>query len=135
MNLQHSAALEVEIRLLLPRYVLKVFVSNIIIQWFPLVFPLVPTISISYGTVSPVYYSSVYPAMNTLSVPSAEQDVTLLTNIEGKWNLPNNSNSANSILTIPYFSSQNNGVYKFYITNWDGVEVCALQIILLTGTI
>ena len=78
-------------------------------------------------------YSLAYPAMNSLLVLSAEQDVTLSTNIEGKWNLPNNSNSTNSILTIPNFSSQNNGVYKFYIINWDGVEVYAIQIDLISG--
>ena len=71
--------------------------------------------------------------MNTLSVPSAVQDITLSINIEGKWTLPNNSNSTNSVLTIPNFSSQNNGVYKFYTNNWDGTEVCVIQITLLTG--
>ena len=97
-------------------------------------FFLVPTISISYGVVPVTSYSSVYPAMNTLSVPSAVQDITLSINIEGKWNHPDNSNSTNSILTIPNFSQQNNGVYKFYIINWDGVEVCAIQITLTTTT-
>ena len=72
--------------------------------------------------------------MNTLSVPSAVQDFTLLINIEGKWNHPDNSNSTNSLLTIPNFTQQNNGVYKFYIINWDGVEVCAIQINLTTTT-
>ena len=70
--------------------------------------------------------------MNTLSVPSAVQDITLSINIEGKWNHSDNSQSTNSILTIPNFSSQNNGVYKFYINNWDGAEVCAIQITLTT---
>ena len=72
--------------------------------------------------------------MNTLSVPSAIQDITLTPNIEGKWTLPDNSESISSILTIHNFSSQNNGVYKFYTNNWDGLEVCVIQIILLTGT-
>ena len=74
--------------------------------------------------------------MNTLLIPSAVQDITLSINIEGKWTLPDNSNSTNSILTIPNFSSQNNGVYKFFINNWDDVEVCAIQIYLTAaGTI
>ena len=72
--------------------------------------------------------------MNMLLVPSAVQDITLSSNIEGKWTLPDNSNSTNSIQTIPNFSSQNNGVYKFYTTNWDDVEVCVIQIDLtITG--
>ena len=72
--------------------------------------------------------------MDTLSVPSAVQDITLSINIEGKWTLPDSTESTNSILTIPDFSLQNNGVYKFYINNWDGVEVCAIQITLTTTT-
>ena len=72
--------------------------------------------------------------MNTQSVPSAVQDITLSINLEGKWNLPDNTESHYSILTIPNFSSQNNGVYKFYTNNWDGIEVCAIQIELTTST-
>ena len=71
-----------------------------------------------------------YPAINALSVPSVVQDITLSINIEGKWTLPDNTESTNSVLTILNFSSQNNGVYKFYTNNWDNVEVCAIQIIL-----
>ena len=72
--------------------------------------------------------------MNTLSAPSAVLNMTLSTNIEGKWTLPNNTESISSTLTILNFGSQNNGVYKFYTTNWDGVEVCAIQINLTTTT-
>ena len=72
--------------------------------------------------------------MNLLSVPSAVRAITLSINIEGKWNLPDNSNSTNSILIIPNFSSQNNGIYKFFVNNWSGIEVCAIQINLITTT-
>ena len=71
--------------------------------------------------------------MNTLYIPSVVQDITLSTNIEGKWTLQDSSNSTNSILTISNFSSQNNGVYKFYTNNWDNVEVYAIQIELITS--
>ena len=70
--------------------------------------------------------------MNTLSVPSAVQEITLSINIEGKWTLPENSELNDPVLTIPNFSTLNNGVYKLYTTNWDGVEVCAIQIDLTT---
>ena len=102
--------------------------------WFRYYFFLVPTISISYGVVPVGNYSSVYPTVNTLTIPSVVQDITLSINIEGKLTLPDNSNSTSSILTILNFSSRNNGVYKFYITNWDDVEVCAIQIELTTST-
>ena len=71
--------------------------------------------------------------MNTLSVPSAVQGITLSINIEGKWTLSDNSESTNSILTILNFLLQNNGVYKFYTNNWDGLEVCVIQIELTTS--
>ena len=73
-------------------------------------------------------FSRVYPVVNEFMIPSTVQNISLSVNIEGKWTLPDNSNSTNSILTIPNLSSQDIGVYKFYIKNWDGVEVCAFQI-------
>ena len=91
-------------------------------------------LNISYGIVFVKSYSLVYPELNELSVPSAVQTITLSINIEGKWNLPDNSNSTDSILIILNFSSQNNGVYKFFINNWSGIEVCAIQINLTTTT-
>ena len=71
--------------------------------------------------------------MNTLSVPSAVQDITLSTNIEGKWTLPDNSESTSSVLKLLNFSLQNNGVYKFYTNNWDDVKVYAIQIEFTTS--
>ena len=91
-------------------------------------------LNISYGVVFVKSYSLVYPELNELSVPSAVQTITLSINIEGKWNLPDNSSLTNSTLTIPNFPSQNNGTHKFYINNWSGIEVCAIQINLTTTT-
>ena len=68
--------------------------------------------------------------MNEFLVPSTKSDITFSINIEGNWTLPDNTESTNSVLTIPNFSSHNEGVYKFYTNNWDGVEVCAIQILL-----
>ena len=92
-------------------------------------------LNISYGVVPVKSYSLLYPELNVLSVPSAVQTLTLSINIEGKWNLPDNSELTNSTLTISKFSLRNNGVYKFFINNWNGIEVCAIQINLTTTTI
>ena len=74
--------------------------------------------------------------MNTLTVPFGVQNITISINIEGKWTLPDNTELNDPVLTILNFSSQKNGVYKFYTNNWDSVEVCAIQINLTaTGTI
>ena len=72
--------------------------------------------------------------MNTLTVPSVVQDITLSINIGGKWTLPDSVELNDPVLTIPNFSTQKNGVYKFYTNNWDGVEVCVIQIDLTTTT-
>ena len=89
---------------------------------------------ISYGVVFVKSHPLVYPELNELSVPSAVQTITLSINIEGKWTLPDNSESTNSILTIPNVSSQTDGVYKFYINSWDVLGVSAIQINLTSTT-
>ena len=87
-----------------------------------------PLISLSYGAGLVNTFTKLYPEVNEFTIPSSAQNVALSANIEGRWTLPDNSEITSSILTIPKLSSQNIGVYKFYIKNWDGVEVCAFQI-------
>ena len=79
--------------------------------------------SMIYGT-----FFSVNPSVNDFAVPISTSDMTISINLEGKWSLPDNSNLFNSQVTISTFSSQNAGLYKFYITNWDGAEQCAMQL-------
>ncbi|KAI6658177.1 Macrophage mannose receptor 1 [Oopsacas minuta] len=93
-----------------------------------------PLLTISYGVVPAWSFSLLYPEINTLAVPSAVKDVILSINIDGSWTLPDDTNSTGSTLTVPNFSSQNNGVYNFYTNNWDNVEVCIIQINLISST-
>ena len=79
--------------------------------------------SMIYGT-----FFSVSPSVYHFGVPLSTKDMTISINLEGKWNLPNNTDSFNSQLTISTFTSHDAGLYKFYITNWDGVEQCAMQL-------
>ena len=89
-----------------------------------------PRVFLSDGARHTKSLSMIFPDINEFIIPSTESDVSLSTNIEGNWTLPDNTASTNPLLTIPNFSSHNDGVYKFYTNNWDGVEVCAIQILL-----
>ena len=98
--------------------------SNII-EIFPF---LAPVLTIRYSSIVSETFSSVYPAENSITVPISTRDITLSINIDGKWNLPDNSNSFNSELTIAIVSTANAELYKFYINNWDGEELIAMQL-------
>ena len=69
-----------------------------------------------------------YPTVNYIAVPIYTRNISISIDIDGKWNLPDNTNISYSELTIPIFISQNTGVYMFYIINWDGEEQCAMQL-------
>ena len=95
-----------------------------------------PLLSVTYGVVTAGTYSLLYPQLNVLTVPPAVQNVTLSINIEGKWILPDESISNDSILSIGNFSAQKDGIYKFNIVNLDGITVCVIQIQLtVTNTV
>ena len=91
-------------------------------------YSLVPELTIRFGTIVNETLSSVYPAENSITVPISTRDITLSINIDGKWNLPDNSNSSNSVLSIAIVSTADPGLYKFYISNWDGEEQIAMQL-------
>ena len=84
--------------------------------------------TIRYGSIVGNTFFSVNPTVTTINVPLSTKDITISINLNGKWNLPNNSNVTNSELTISTFSSQDSGLFKFYIINWDGKEECAMQL-------
>ena len=84
--------------------------------------------TIRYGSIVGNTFYSVNPTVNTINVPLSTKDITISINLHGKWNLPNNSNITNFELTISTFSSQDSGLYKFHIINWDGKEECAMQL-------
>ena len=55
-------------------------------------YSLVPELTIRYGSIVGETFSSVYPAVNSITVPISTRDISLSINIDGKWNLPDNSN-------------------------------------------
>ena len=84
-------------------------------------------------------HTDIYPSMNTATVPLSTQEVSLYTNLVGKWNIAGDTNISNSTVNIGTFIEEDTGLYTFYTNNWNGVEVIAMQMTIfsspaLTGT-
>ena len=68
--------------------------------------------------------------MNRADVNLLTQDVILSTNLVGRWQKPDDSFVTDDTLTFSIFHQSDEGLYKFYVTNWDGDETLAIQIYL-----
>ena len=55
-------------------------------------------------------------------------NVVLESNLKGKWEPPNGSSVAESMLGFELFTKDLVGVYKFNVTSWSRSEVIAIQI-------
>ena len=71
--------------------------------------------------------------MNNVSIPLSTEEVSLSTNIDGKWNIPGDTNTSSSTVDVGTFMGADAGLYTFYTNNWDGVEVIAMQINILSS--
>ena len=61
-------------------------------------------------------------------MPLSTQEVSLSTNLVGKWNIPGDTNISSSTVNIGTFMGADVGLYTFYTNNWYEVEVTAMQI-------
>ena len=68
--------------------------------------------------------------MNRADVNLLTQDVILSTNLVGRWQKPDDSFVTDDSLTFSIFHQSDEGLYKFYVTDWDGDETLAIQIYL-----
>ena len=74
-------------------------------------------------------HNDTYPSINTVSIPLSTQVVSLTTNIDGKWNIPGDTNTSSFTVDIGTIMGANTtGLYTFYTNNWYGTEVIAMQI-------
>ena len=87
-------------------------------------FPIAPVITLSHTTNET--YDLVPPKINRASIKVLSQDVTLQTNIPGKWQDPNDVNTTDNMLTIAVFTVNHAGLYSFYAIN--GSEVLSIII-------
>ena len=73
-------------------------------------------------------FSLLPPAVNIADIPLLTQNVILSTNLVGTWRKPDGSYIDRDSITIPTLYMSHAGLYKFYVTNWDGDMTLAMQI-------
>ncbi|KAI6657364.1 Secretory phospholipase A2 receptor [Oopsacas minuta] len=91
-----------------------------------------PEITLNTGTVES--YNSLTPGDNTASINLQAQNVVLATNLAGRWQRPNGTFVEDDSITFPTFEISDQGVYKYYVNNWDKMETLAIQIQLSVFT-
>ena len=87
-----------------------------------------PVITLSHGSINSL--SLLPPDMNRADVEVLTMNVTLSTNLVGRWQKPDNSIVLQNFITFAVFHQSDEGLYKFYVNNWDGNQVLAIQISL-----
>ena len=75
-------------------------------------------------------FSLLPPDINRADIKLLTQDVVLSTNLVGRWQKPDDSFVTDDFLTFSIFHQSDEGLYKFYVTDWDGDETLAIQIYL-----
>ena len=65
---------------------------------------------------------------NTADITILSKNVMLQVNIKGRWELPDGSSNTENVIEFELFTKDLAGVYKFYVSSWDGSEVLAIQI-------
>ena len=75
-------------------------------------------------------FSLLVPNINTADVTVLSQNVVLSTNLVGRWQRPNYDNVTHNSISFPIFYQSDGGLYKFYVTGWDGEEILSIQIYL-----
>ena len=73
-------------------------------------------------------FSLLPPDTNNAEVEVLTQNVVLSTNLVGRWYRPDNSYVTQNSLTFTIFHQTNEGLYKFYVTDWNGELTLAIQI-------
>ena len=94
-----------------------------------------PVITVLIPGGSTTTYTLLPPSINIAHVGELSLNVLLQTNLIGKWRRPDNTEVTSDNITFPVFTAANHaGLYRFYVTNWEKVEVLAIQIILFTDS-
>ena len=73
-------------------------------------------------------YALLPPDINFAELSGSPGIVVLETNLIGRWLQPDLSNTTSGTIVFPSVNARNQGLYRFYITDWDGNEVLAIQI-------
>lgn len=80
-------------------------------------------------------FSLLAPDTNTAEVILLTQNVVLSVNLVGGWKTPNNGFITGDSINFSIFHLSNEGLYKFYVSDWYGQQKLAIQIsISVSGT-
>ncbi|KAI6660002.1 hypothetical protein LOD99_14343 [Oopsacas minuta] len=85
-----------------------------------------PLITLNHGSINS--FSLLAPDVNTADVTVLTQNVVLSSNLFGRWQKPDDTSVTHNSITFLIFYQYDEGLYKFYVTNWDGEETLAIQI-------
>ena len=75
-------------------------------------------------------FSLLPPDINRADIKLLTQDVVLSTNLVGRWQTPDNATETHNSLIFPVFEQSDEGMYRFYVTDWTGEESLAIQIVI-----
>ena len=73
-------------------------------------------------------FSLLPPDINRADVEVLTHNVVLSTNLVGRWLTPSNSSVVTNTLNFPLFHQTDEGLYEFYVINWDGLQELAIRI-------
>lgn len=93
----------------------------------------VPTVTVSYASLSKQTTSVFTAATDMISIPVGVENFVLAANLKGRWKLPNNSYISSQSITYAMLSYEYFGLYKFYVFNWDENEVIGIEINVVPG--
>eukprot|EP00800_Vazella_pourtalesii_P009833 TRINITY_DN246_c0_g1_i8.p1 TRINITY_DN246_c0_g1~~TRINITY_DN246_c0_g1_i8.p1 ORF type:complete len:259 (-),score=53.70 TRINITY_DN246_c0_g1_i8:285-1061(-) len=85
-----------------------------------------PVITLNDGSVDT--FSLLPPDINRADIEILTQNATLSTNLVGRWYKPDNTSTSDASLDFPLFHQSDEGLYRFYVSNWTGQQQLAIQI-------
>ena len=92
-----------------------------------------PTITVSYPGIQNQVHSQIYPNLNSVSLPLPAHALTLSTSITGgRWRVSGGTYFSDQLLVLSDLNEGYNETYQYYVINWEGTEVIAIQILITT---
>ena len=76
-------------------------------------------------------FSILYPAMNTIRLELESEGFSISVSTTGRWKLQNGTYVFSSTVSYPVLIYEYFGLYQFYVINWNGGEVCVIQITIV----
>ena len=104
------------------------YIRAILCNIYIIILPGPPEITLDHGSTDT--FSLLPPDTNRAEVEVLTQNVALSTNLVGRWHIPDGSIVTHNSLTFTIFHQSNEGLYRFYVTDWNGEFTLAIQVSL-----